>query len=748
MTLAVARKQSQDSASKAKRDDARHAPRSSPQRQSSFTRPFIQRKPTCACGGGCPRCEEQSAQEGLEIGHPKDGYEREAHWVAEQVTRAPDPRLREMPLIWRRRAAHPAEPAMVPPIAQEVLRSPGQPLDSATRAFIEPRFGHDFGHVRVHNDGKAIESAREVNALAYTVGRHIVFGEGQSVLHTANGQRSLAHELAHVVQQERGGPSASTPQRGSMLEQAADAATSAFAAGRGTIHVGGASTLVLARQALFGTRSPGANPKPRSLGESLIATALTDAELVQEIDLLLEWLDDNPVQSLEGTHLSSELERLQAEESRRIERIRRQQKYREDLARVIDAVNAGKIPRWMKVFPFRPSRGPFRVDVAPIMARRQGDKIVVEQPLLGVAYTDMFKKDVKTLPGDVFTGGHTLRPNELVGVRLYDEGEKVVVVYATDLLKFSEASDRAVFINIALTAASVVGGPAVGRLGGRALSAVVGSGQRLAQRGLVAATLGTAEAAPTALGGIASRTSVALVEGRAASTFAQQTIAQTTVRAGVQTATVQSTVRAGAQTLALTVSPSLTGLAGTAGGIISTQVAGATLVQVSPAEYAARLSFVTPQQFDNPVLNAVERAGQQAAAVLTNPATPAGARFIQTCQNRNWALAGTLFHAEAARQLRAIAPSLSGIQITAEDTVQAGRGGSRLDVTAIDASRNHYDIDWKTTGRSALTVKSRAEMRRHSAQYQANRGAPLDLQISKSWVDFVRSLIPNVTWPK
>ena len=60
----------------------------------------------------------------------------------------------------------------VPPIVHEVLRSPGQPLDAATRAFMEPRFGHDFSNVRVHTDAKAAESARTVNALAYTVKRY------------------------------------------------------------------------------------------------------------------------------------------------------------------------------------------------------------------------------------------------------------------------------------------------------------------------------------------------------------------------------------------------------------------------------------------------------------------------------------------------------------------------------------------------------------------------------------------------
>lgn len=66
---------------------------------------------------------------------------------------------------------------------------------------MEPRFGHDFSHVRVHTDAKAAESARAVGALAYTVGRDVVLGEGQHSQETFAGRRLLAHELAHVVQQ-------------------------------------------------------------------------------------------------------------------------------------------------------------------------------------------------------------------------------------------------------------------------------------------------------------------------------------------------------------------------------------------------------------------------------------------------------------------------------------------------------------------------------------------------------------------
>ena len=94
----------------------------------------------------------------------------------------------------------------IPPIVNEVLRSPGQPLDADTRAFMEPRFGHDFSGVRVHSDSRAADSARAVSALAYTVGADVVFAEGQYAPRTASGRRLLAHELTHVAQQGHAAP--------------------------------------------------------------------------------------------------------------------------------------------------------------------------------------------------------------------------------------------------------------------------------------------------------------------------------------------------------------------------------------------------------------------------------------------------------------------------------------------------------------------------------------------------------------
>ena len=120
-----------------------------------------------------------------------------------------------------------------------VVGSGGSPLPAPMRVAMESRLGHDFSDVRVHDDARASESARAVQAHAYTVGNDIVFQSGQYQPETATGQRMLAHELTHVVQQ-RSGPVDGTPATGGIkvsdpsdrFERAADAsAESVMAAG-------------------------------------------------------------------------------------------------------------------------------------------------------------------------------------------------------------------------------------------------------------------------------------------------------------------------------------------------------------------------------------------------------------------------------------------------------------------------------------------------------------------------------------
>ena len=151
--------------------------------------------------------EQLPLQKKLTINSAGDRYEVEADRVAEQVMGMTEPRLQRRalgstPTVQRQSEAVVADQVPLP--VQQALNSRGQPLDAATRAFIEPRFGHDFARVRVYADDRAAESARALNALAYTVAPNIVFGAGQYAPQTDAGRSLLAHELTHVAQQATG----------------------------------------------------------------------------------------------------------------------------------------------------------------------------------------------------------------------------------------------------------------------------------------------------------------------------------------------------------------------------------------------------------------------------------------------------------------------------------------------------------------------------------------------------------------
>jgi len=101
----------------------------------------------------------------------------------------------------QRKSMGAAKQGEVPASVRSVLASAGTPLATAVRAPMEHGFGHDFSRVRVHSDAQAARSADDVDARAYTVGSHVVFGGGHYAPHSRAGLHLLAHELAHVVQQ-------------------------------------------------------------------------------------------------------------------------------------------------------------------------------------------------------------------------------------------------------------------------------------------------------------------------------------------------------------------------------------------------------------------------------------------------------------------------------------------------------------------------------------------------------------------
>lgn len=155
------------------------------------------------------------AQAKLSVSAPDDPSEREADSVAEQVMRMSAPQVQRAcsacsgtgasteddpdPQI-QRSADGGGEPAEAADGIAGRLGS-GRPLDPSVRSFFEPRYGVDFGAVRVHSDASADAAAKGVNALAFTLGRDVVFRSDQYAPHTESGRRLLAHELTHVVQQ-------------------------------------------------------------------------------------------------------------------------------------------------------------------------------------------------------------------------------------------------------------------------------------------------------------------------------------------------------------------------------------------------------------------------------------------------------------------------------------------------------------------------------------------------------------------
>lgn len=173
------------------------------------TQGILQRK--CACGNHttadeeCAECAKKKAmlQRKLSIGATNDPLELEADRIAEQVmTRPPHSEVSGIAPRIQRYAVRAGESMdTAPDSVDSVLAGSSRPLESGLRNGMEQRFGYDFSNVRVHTGGIAEQSADDVKARAYTVGRNVVFGAGQYQPTTHRGQRLIAHELTHVIQQ-------------------------------------------------------------------------------------------------------------------------------------------------------------------------------------------------------------------------------------------------------------------------------------------------------------------------------------------------------------------------------------------------------------------------------------------------------------------------------------------------------------------------------------------------------------------
>jgi hypothetical protein len=187
-------------------------------RSHSSTQPAAESPLAAGQGFGVSAGMPLFLQPKLAISQPNDPAEVEADRVAEQVMRMSAPTVQrqcaacasggqscpacedEAPVAVSRKAEGDTG-GEAPSSVHSALSSPSEPLSPLVRGFFEPRFGQDFGRVRVHTDGEAQQSAREINASAYTVGSHVVFGADRYAPSSTENRRLLAHELTHVVQQ-------------------------------------------------------------------------------------------------------------------------------------------------------------------------------------------------------------------------------------------------------------------------------------------------------------------------------------------------------------------------------------------------------------------------------------------------------------------------------------------------------------------------------------------------------------------
>lgn len=171
---------------------------------------LVQRQCACATmGGECEECagkKRKKLQAKLRIGGANDPLEQEADRLADQVMTDRRPVEPRQPLPFtaiaqRSAEANSAGSEHAPAVVENAAAMAGAPLAEPLRQFFEPRFGHDFGHVRIHTDSDAGRAAQAIDARAYTVGDHVFFAPGQYAPTTNAGRRLLAHELSHVLQQ-------------------------------------------------------------------------------------------------------------------------------------------------------------------------------------------------------------------------------------------------------------------------------------------------------------------------------------------------------------------------------------------------------------------------------------------------------------------------------------------------------------------------------------------------------------------
>jgi hypothetical protein len=386
---------------------------------------------------------------------------------------------RHQPTSARPRGTAPETTIPQPPaLVSNGLLSSGQPLDSATRAYFEPRFGHDFSRVRVHSDARASEFARLIDANAYTTGRDIVFGADRFAPGTTEGRRLIAHELTHVVQQSDAHGAGGTAVPATSVQRDSSS-----------------SSPLMSPDNLIDTYRPmmirgDFESAAQGLFTNFIFRSLDAAYVISFFKKLPHSWEDNVAalftEKLYGASLldtiagsshgramltvlyeamiTGDVSAFERGQSERILAAKTRQMKPEDFVKAETRDFRGNATQ---IFPVRFMRVTPGYDDAPLMAKLTPDgKVRVNYPGR-VKDSRMFAAEIRTLRGGTFLSeGQTLNPNEIVGIKDYEQGGETVYRPALALIDYSnrvEHSTRGKIVQVSIAAATMgLSAPAAG----------------------------------------------------------------------------------------------------------------------------------------------------------------------------------------------------------------------------------------------------------------------------------------------
>ncbi len=327
----------------------------------------------------------------------------------------------------------------------------GENLSHETRGFFESRFGCDFNKVRLHNGSDSALAAQSINAKAFTLRNDIVFGTGQYNLESYQGKKLLAHELTHVLQQE-GGDSGfqvgRTPEAQIQRDVAAEELISSHTSW-GNLDEEGLGGYLLRLVRRDPTQSSFVQEVLNTLGSTDrddvsfgFASQATDNDLLR---LARSAVGRALLERLYDELTSGSIWANEQEQANRILVARGQTRPVEEAA---EQLLSGRV----LTFPFR-LPGVTVLNDAPISARRiGGGRIRVSMPYR-VAGMSMFREETRTLPTEVFMAGHEIDADQMIRIKLYDEGGTIVYRPALYLIELSNRTTSRVWENIGTSVA-------------------------------------------------------------------------------------------------------------------------------------------------------------------------------------------------------------------------------------------------------------------------------------------------------